>query len=270
MPSSLSELQRLLYRLITAPNGVEEGLTAERSLPSGSIDVLIRGDTRLSPTERIGIYANMYFYRLLDAIKEDFPATSKVIGDVKFHNLITGYLVAHPPSHSSITEASRHLVEFAGNSQLLDEFPFVADLIRLERALVDVFLGPGAEPLNFDDLRAIPSRGWSSLRIDTHPATRMLDCEWRVSEVLRAVEREQSFESPVREPTPILVWRKNCDVHYRALDGTERSAFEVIRRGIEFGALCEAIAAETGEATAPAAINRMLSRWLVDGVLVRA
>src|SRR5208282_1392183 len=121
-------------------------------------------------------------------------------------------------------------------------------LIRLERALVDVFLGPDAEPLNLDDLRAIPSQEWSSLRIGTHPALQMLDCEWRVDEVLRTVEDEQSFESPAREPTPILVWRKDCCVYYRALDGTERSAFEAIRRGIEFGAVCEAIAADTGEA----------------------
>jgi hypothetical protein len=35
----------------------------------------------------------MYFYRLLDAIKEDFPATLKILGDFEFHNLITGYLI---------------------------------------------------------------------------------------------------------------------------------------------------------------------------------
>jgi hypothetical protein len=270
MPPSLSDLQRLLYRLITAANGVEEGLTAEKNLPPGSINGLIRGGARFSATERVGIYANMYFYRLLDAIKEDFPATSKVLGEVKFHNLITAYLVARPPSHPSITEASRHLAEFAGNSPLLGAYPFVADLVRLERALVDVFLGPDAEPLGFDDLRAIHSREWPSLRIDVHPAIQILNCEWRVDEVLRAVERAQSVETPIREPTSILVWRRNCDVNYRALDGTEQRALELMGRGNGFGAVCEAIAAQTGESTAPATINQILSRWLADGVLVGA
>ena len=112
MQSGLADLQKLLCRLITAPNGVEQGLRAEKNIPTAGIGALVGGDNRLSAVERIDIYANMYFYRLLDAIKEDFPATLKILGDFEFHNLITGYLIEYPPSDPSITEASRHLAEF--------------------------------------------------------------------------------------------------------------------------------------------------------------
>jgi hypothetical protein len=269
MLPTLGDVQRLLYRLVTAPNGVEEGLAAESNLPPEGIGALIRGDARVSAIGRVEIYANMYFHRLLDAIKEDFPATSKVLGDLNFHNLVTGYLVEYPPGHPSITEASLHLAEFMSDSPLLAQWQFVVDLVRLERALVEVFLGPDDKPLGFDDLRAIPPERWPGLRIGTHPALAVLDCGWQVDKVLRAVEQEQPFQAPIREPRSILVWRKNHNVYYRALDEVERSAFEMIRRGTEFSAVCEAIAAETGESTAPETMNRMLSRWLEDGVLVR-
>lgn len=268
MRPSLAATQGLLYRLITAPSGVEEGLTAEKHLPAGGISMLIGGDARLSAIERVGIYANMYFYRLLEVMREDFPATARVLGDVDFHNLITGYLVEYALSHPSITEASRHLAEFAGNSPMLGKWPFVADLIRLERALVEVFLGPDADPLAFDELRAIPSQEWSSLRIGAHPAIQVLDCGWRVDEILRAVEQEQSPVPALCEPISILVSRKNWQVNYRGLDNIERSALRMVRRGCRLGEVCEAIAAETGESGTPALVNRMLSRWLADGVLV--
>jgi len=245
------------------------GVAAEKRLPSSGISAMIREDSRLSAIERVGIYADMYFYSLLDAIREDFPATFRVIGAVNFHNLVTGYLVEYPPARPSITEASRHLAEFAGNSQWLGNWPFVTDLIRLERALIEVFLGPDAEPLGLDELHRTPPQEWSSLRIGAHPAIQLLDCGWRVDESLRALDQER-LSAPRREPRSILVFRKNCDVNYRALDDIEGKALGMVRHGDDLKAVCEEVATETSESATPGLMNRMLSRWLADGVIVRA
>jgi Putative DNA-binding domain len=268
MQLGLADLQKLLCRLITSPNGVQEGLAAETGLPPDGIGAIIRGDAHLSAVERLDIYANMYFYRLLDAIEEDFPATKVALGDVNFHNLITGYVLEYPPNHPSITEASRYLAEFAARSPLLDKFPYLYDLIRLERAQVEVFLAPECEALDRTLLTEIPVDDWASLRIAAHPASQLLDCGWRVDEVLSAVQRGQSVAAPTRQAASILVWRKHCAVSYRALDATEAAALEVVRPGERFEVVCEAIAARCGEG-APVLISGMLSRWLADGVLVK-
>jgi hypothetical protein len=270
MGPSLADVQSLLWRLITAPSGVEEGLRTERNLPPEGIGAVISGDSRLTAIERVDIYANMYFYRLLDAIQEDFPATLKILGDFEFHNLITGYLIEYPPSNPSITEASRHLAEFVESSPVLKQKPFVADLVRLERALVEVFLEADRNPLTVDDLRTTPAQEWLSLRIALHPAVQLLDCEWRVDELLRAVDLEQSIPAPIRERRSIIVWRNQCAVNYRAIDDVERRALANIRCGNEFRLMCEAVAAEVGDVEAPALTSRMLLRWLADGILVRA
>jgi hypothetical protein len=39
------------------------------------LEALVDGDERLSAVERVDIYADAYFYRLLDCLAEDFPAT---------------------------------------------------------------------------------------------------------------------------------------------------------------------------------------------------
>jgi hypothetical protein len=153
---------------------------------------------------------------------------------------------------------------------VLGNKPFIADLVRLERALVEVFLSPDRNPLTVDELRTIPPREWPALRIAIHPAIRLLDCQWRVDELLSAVEREQFVPRPIRERRSIIVWRKDCDVSYRALGDVERRALANVRCGNEFKLVCESIAAESGEAAAPAIASKMLLRWLADGILVRA
>jgi len=101
MSFQLKDLQNLLYRLITAPSGVAEGLGAEHSLREGGLAALVDGDERLSAEARVDVYADMYFYRLLEVFKEDYPATLAVLGEANFHNLITAYLIEHRPSEPS-------------------------------------------------------------------------------------------------------------------------------------------------------------------------
>jgi hypothetical protein len=264
---SLADLQKFLYRLIVAPDGVEKGLAAEKEFSPATLSTLIHAGA-LSATLRVGIYANMYFYRLLDAIKEDFPATFTILGDVNFHNLITEYLIEYPPGHPSLTEVSRNLAKCVEHSQFAVQYPFLADLIRLERALVEVFLGSDTRPLSCDELRAVPVVEWSALRFGLHPAIQLLDSQWRVDETLRAIEQALPFMSPAAASTSILVWRKEWGIEYRALEQTERGALAAVCCGDNFMVACESIQANYREIT-PARMSEMLLRWVADGIVLR-
>ena len=196
MQTQLKNLQSLLYRLITAPSGVAEGLAAERDLRAGGLDAIVLGDERLSAEARVDIYANMYFYRIRDALKEDFSATLAVLGDDNFHNLVTGYLIEYPPTEPSISHCGRHLADYLRDHPLREGAPFIADLAKLERAVVEVFHGPDAAALEPDSLRAIAPEDWPALKLRIHPAAQILALEWRVSELLRAVEEEHPWNPP--------------------------------------------------------------------------
>lgn len=296
----LENLQALLYRLITAPEGVAAGLAAERARGSRALDDLddlrnlensledvlenvIEGDDRLSSIERLEIYANAYFYRILDCLKEDFPATLATVGDDNFHNLVTGYLIEYPPTEPSIAYAGRHLAEFlrlhsmramcATIEPTIERWPFIADLARLERTLTEVFHAAEAEPLKAEAMRAVAPEDWPALAIRTHPALAIVDCEWRVDELLREVETAadefaRPDRAPAHAPVSVLVWRHSSQVHYRALERAERTALERASAGASFAAICEAVAAMCGKDDPVALINRLLARWLDEGLLV--
>jgi hypothetical protein len=268
MPTHLKDLQSLLYRLITAVSGVAEGLAAEH-LGAAGLDAIVLGDHRLSAEDRVDIYANMYFYRIRDALKEDFPATLAVLGDDNFHNLITGYLLEYPPTQPSISHCGSHLAEYLRDHPLRESAPFIADLAKLERALVEVFQGPDATPLEPDSLRSIAPENWPALKLRIHPSAQILVLDWRVSELLRAVQENRPWKPAERGAIKVLIWRRNAHVFHRDLDRAEADALDAASRGVTFAEICDVVAANDTIQDLVAEMNQILARCLSDGLLTR-
>ena len=268
MRTHLKELQSLLYRLITAPSGVAEGLAAEREQGAATLDAIVQSDERLSAEARVDIYANMYFYRILDALKEDFPATIAVLGDDNFHNLITGYLLEYPPTEPSLYYCGQYLRKYLRDHQLRESAPYIEDLVALERSSLEVFHGPDAATLAPDSLRGIDPADWPAIKLKLHPAAQILALEWRVSEVLRAIENGRPWEPAERDANKVVVWRRDARVYYRDLEGVEAEALEAVARGVTFAEVCDLVAADGGIEDPVVAMNRMLGRWLSDGLLM--
>jgi len=271
MAVPLKQLQSILYRLITAASGVAEGLAAERSMPAGGLDALVLGDDRLSAEQRVDIYANMYFYRLLDVLKEDYPATVRALGDDNFHNLATGYLIEYPPTEPSVHYCGRHLADFLRGHAYRKDAPYIADLAALERALVEVFHGLDAVALKPDELRDIAPEKWSALKIQTHPAVQILELEYRVAELLRAVEEEREWKPADAGAVEVIVWRRDSRVLYRELEKVEHRALAAACDGVMFAKICELVAEDRDATKGPVEeVNRLLARWLADGILTPA
>lgn len=192
----------------------------------------IKGDDRLSAQDRLNIYANMYFFRILDSLKEDFPSILEKLGDDGFHNLITDYLVAHPPTHYSLRYAGQHLAEFLDH-----RYSDLADLARFEWAQLEAFDAADAVLLTESDLKKIPPNHWPVLRLNLHPSVQLLAHDHHV------------------------VWRQELTVVHRVADDVEWGLLSQIHSGTEFAVLCEG--------TPPEAILNYLRTWISQGLLAK-
>jgi hypothetical protein len=266
----LKELQSLLHRRITDPERTNESLGAERLPASGVFEALVYGNERLSAAERIDIYANAYFYRLLDCLGEDFPTTLAVVGTDNFAALVKEYLLEHPLTEPSILYAGLYLADFLNDHPFAERWPFIADLARLERAVLDVFHAADAPALSLETLHAVPSEEWPALKLRMHPAVAIVHSEWRISDVLHTVEQGREWTDPEHEEASVLVWRQNALVNYRSLEPVERDALLIVSKGASFAAVCEAVAAGTEEPNRVALIGRLMGRWLADGIIMAA
>ena len=154
--TDLRSLQSLLWRLIAAPEGVRaeaEALARAGAIASSDLAFLVN-PAAMGSIERLDVYADMYFYRLRDSLSEDFSKVAAWIGPSRFHNLVTDYLLAHPPTSFTLRDLGRALSDFLASHALTREFSGVADLARLEWARLDVFDDADAEPLARADLLA--------------------------------------------------------------------------------------------------------------------
>lgn len=232
--------------------------------------MLIRDGRRMSADSRVNVYANAYFYRLLECLYEEFPATLAVVGSDNFSALIRGYLLSWPPTEPSIFYAGRYLPEFISNHSLAGRWPFITDLTKLERTILEVFHSADAPPLSDECMRAIPPRQWCSTKLETHPAVRILHNKWRVTEILNAVESGTGWNNPEHQQTTVLVWRQRAQVSYRVVDKVESAALELTSRGASFADICEVIRGRAEGLNQVALIGQLLARWLNDGVILRS
>ena len=267
---NLRELQTLLYQSITDPDGTKESIGEERGLVPGVIEALVCGDERLSAFERVDIYANAYFYRLLECLGEDFPATLAVLGEDNFAALVRGYLLEHRPTEPSIAYAGLYLADFLNDHSFTKRWPFIADLARLERAVLEVFHAADTPVLALETLYAVPSEEWPAVKLRAHPAVEIVHSEWLIADLLDMVEHGRKWTDPEHEEASVLVWRQNALVHYRSLEPVERDALVLISKGASFASVCEAVAASAEEPNHVGLIGRLMARWLADGIIMAA
>src|SRR5262245_41277620 len=174
----LAQTQDVFWRLISAPDGVAAGLAAlpdrERALPLG-LEGWLRGDERLSAIERLDVYANMYFFRLLDCLAEDFPAIHAVVGHERFHGLVSDYLAIHPSEHASVRMLGHALADLLETHPLSAEISYLPDLARFEWHLLGAFDACDAEPLAPECLQRLGPGDWRALRLELTPSLRILE-----------------------------------------------------------------------------------------------
>jgi hypothetical protein len=184
-------VQELFWGLITAPEGVRpalDDLTRRGLLEGPGLDGLFVGDDRLSSVERLDIYANMYFFRLLDCVREDFPKVAAAIGGDRFHNLVTDYVLRHPSRHPSLRYLGQRFPAFIAAHPIAGERPWLADLARLEWARADLFDAPDAGALGREDLARLPEDRAGEARLRLVPAFALLRFDFGVVPLWRDLE----------------------------------------------------------------------------------
>jgi hypothetical protein len=226
----LQGVQTILWRLITAPEGAAHGAEALRRegvLATRDLRSLLRPSASLSPTERVDVYADMYFYRLRDCLAEDYPNLAKWVGPQHFHNLVTDYLLAHPSRHYSLRELGRALPGFLVGHPLANRFPLAPGLAILEWARVDVFDEADADPLSRDALLERAAADPERCLLALVPAARLVRLEAGVLPLWRRLEDDEDAEQPRSETAAAgailaaCVWRRDFAVFHRSLTSDE-------------------------------------------------
>lgn len=269
-PPDLEQLQRRFWRFITAPTGVTDALPVIAADDPDAAPLsrwLDASDDQVAAT-RLDVYANMYFFRLRDILAEDFAQVHRVVGADTFHDLVTDFLLAHPPADPNLRNLGVPFPAFCATHALADRWPFLADLAAFEWARLSVFDLADEAPLTASDLQAVPPAAWGGLALRTIAAATLVEAAWPVDR-LWAASRAGDPLDVAAGATTLLVWRRGFRIYHRQLVDPERGAVSSLLDGACFADVCAHFAgpdddAMTGAAQAALAAVR---RWLDEGLL---
>jgi hypothetical protein len=160
----------------------------EQGLPSDEIAAsYIKPNCLLSSFERLEIYNRQYWFRVIDAVSEDFPALRAVLGQEKFDLLVLAYLRENPSTSFTLRNLGARLPAWLASYPALagPQHALAVDVARLEWAYIEAFDGASLVPLGWEDFARLGRD--STLRLQPH--LQLLDLQYAVDDVVLAVHK---------------------------------------------------------------------------------
>ena len=281
---SLAEVQRWMLAVITHPSGVEAGLDspeARRALPVAAVDVeqVIERSRNCTSIERLAVYSQAYFARLLECLRADYEVTAHAAGSEAFDAFSLGYLQTHPPHSYTLGVLGAGLPEFLRETRPPrlqdatepDWADFLIDLARLERLYTEVFDGPGDEgtpALTAEMLQSIAPESGDRLWLRTTASLRLASLQFPVHEYFTAVRAGENPPCPAAAPIQLAVFRTDYIVRRLTLTPVQTKLLSALHTGEPLGwALSHAFDGDVSSAALEADIGQWFRDWTAQGII---
>lgn len=279
--SGLAELQRAITGALMKP------LRADETMSPANLAVaekFIKPNDRLTSFERLQIYNQQYWWRLLGAFGEDFGGLRAVLGEKKFEKLATAYLEERGSTSWTLRNLGSKLVEFLkANPKLTHPRTALAlDVARVEWARVLAFDEPARKVIAPEKLARTPA---DRLKLGLQPYIVLLELSHPVDELMRKLRHVEfsAVSNAVgssgkkrartitvrrsRQPVFLAVHRLDHSVYFKRHEPEAHALLAALHGGATLGSACETAFAGTkipAEKCA-AKIREWFSRWAEFG-----
>jgi hypothetical protein len=147
----------------------------------------IKPSATLTSFERLEIYNRQYWFRVLDAVSEDYPTLSVIVGPKRFEALVRAYLSENPSTSFTLRNLGKrmpawlvHHPELTGRRHEL-----AIDAACVEWACVEAFDGTSLPPLTESGAQLASPATMLALQ----PHLQLLHLRYPVDELVIAVHR---------------------------------------------------------------------------------
>ncbi|MBS2025637.1 MAG: DUF692 family protein, partial [Deltaproteobacteria bacterium] len=261
----LAHLERWLRWSFTDPRGVagalanEPGPTRAQEPEPRALHAIAEGPPA-SREERLSVYAEAYFVRLVEALSSDFPAVKRAVGAAEFHSLVAHYLMRHQSRSPSLANLGEQFPAFLAQHEPAQRWPFLPDLARLEVAVLRGLLTDRSP-------RTLPAPGedadWASARLTLDQTATLLRCAWPVLTLWRERHLETTPMLPTKKRSShLLVHRDDVWVRVRALSQTQHALLSSLHQGESLEDACAPLAE-----TSRAPIGTWFAPWIAAGII---
>lgn len=280
---SLAQIQREMARAVTMPLNSDENMRKESSDGRPMEEVaasFIAPNSKLSAFERLEIYSRQYWYRVLGALAEDFPALRSVVGGRAFDAISVAYLTAHPSRSFTLRNLGSHLGEWLANNPHYAgrRARLAQDVARMEWAFVEAFDGAEHDPLTLEQISTLDGNS----RLALQPHLRLVELDFPVDDLVlnlhkkekrqtseAGVQCEEDEQAPAKLPslrnrrTWLAAHRVDLSVYYLRLKREEFCTLSAIRAGQPLALAIEAgiTTSRVPSAKRPNLVKQWFTAW---------
>lgn len=224
---SLRDFQLWLKWVITDPRGVTVALNDPTpnvayckdryTSPTPSYLEFISSPSFTERTERLDIYAEGYFSRILDSMKETFSKTRKAVGDETFTLLVADYLKAFPSKFTSIDEMGCNFPKFISEFKAIKLDDWIFDLAHFEWSWMESFY---AEDVKIQDgwQNELAKNNDSTLLI--HPSVRLLHSQWPILRLIQLLDSDEDLvigDFSKKSENAMIIYRTSGEISYEEI-----------------------------------------------------
>lgn len=174
--------------------------------PKGSVD-----------RKRFAVYRNNVHVGLVAALRSKFPVTQRLVGTDFFGAMARIYVGLHKPASPLLADYGTTFPQFIAEFEPARAVPFLADVARLEDAWTASYHSAEAEPLSAAVLAALPPDRLPSVRLRSHPATRLVASEYAIGSIWSANQLDTVVPVQPFAPEAVLVTRPHAEVTLRTI-----------------------------------------------------
>ena len=216
---------------------------------------------------RLAVYTSGYPARLVEAMREAYPAVAHLTGAATFAHIVERYSATLPARPCNLNFVGDDLPEFLGEDSLQERLPFLADLARLERAVQRVFHATQSRALDTTTLTDWTADDWENATLQFQPTVACIRSPFPLVELWQARHspREEIDLLIDQQERAVLVHRSAYDVHCTVIDVREGATLSWLLDGLMLG---EVVRRLTGEGHAEAPLGTWLAAWMQQGWLV--
>ncbi len=229
----------------------------------------VAGTAKVDAETRLGVYAEAYRLRLIEALDTDFPVLHALLGDDEFDRMARAYIDAHPSRHFSVRWFGQHLSDFLRAALPYREHPALNEMAAFEWTMTLAFDAADDPLLAMDDMAAVPPASWPGMRLTPHPSLHRLDLRWNVPAAWKAHSAGEHVNAPAENPVLVawIVWRHDLTTYFRSLEVDEAWALDALTAGQTFADICQGLCEWIDAQHVAAHAAGLLKSWIGDGMI---
>lgn len=270
VPADLFSIQKWFASIITRPidhNSQMNPISPSGRFMSDEAEDVILPNSKLSSAQRIQIYNQQYWWRLLSILHKNFPALTRLFGYADFNNTIgMPFLTAYPSRHWSLAQLGHQLSHWIDQYYKAEDTALILATAEVDWAYQSIFF---ASPPSY----LPPSMDLLSKKMTLQSHLKLFNFPFDIFS-LRAALLKEEVEHWLESDFPVLLRERNYffflfrtlenQILYKEVEEAQWIFLNLINNGLSINEICDYF--EKQEIKICKDVESYLDRWIQEWI----